>query len=228
MRILLSFFILLGLIEDGRAVSSFIPFTEGFDLGSSNWLNVSSAAPTYSSTGGVANTGYIFTSGTVGASNFGSIVFRGNNSASASGGAFVGNWITAGVQNFQTYVWHNAPVALNFYVRFDKGSGWAADSNNFLVSPSTWTLLDIPIIDSLGGSGQAFQSYEGATGFLPIFSDIKNIQIALGSGQDASTIGQTYTIGVDNVSIMPEPTVGWLMGVGFGVLILGCRKQKAA
>lgn len=168
----------------------------------------------------------MISTGTIDTSGLGAIVFRGNNAAGASGGAFVGNWLTSGVTNFQTYVWHNAPVSLNFYVRFDKGFGYAADSNNLLVSPNTWTLLDIPITDSLGTSGQAFQSYEaaGPTGFATIFSDIKNVQIALGSAQDASTNGQTYTVGLDGVSIVPEPDTSWLFGLGILLAFVRLRR----
>jgi len=226
MKFLLSCFILLGAIENGGAVSSFLPFSEGFDVGSSNWLNGSSAVPNYSSTGGVGNTGYIFTSATIDTSGFGPIVFRGNNANSASGGAFVGNWLAAGVNQFSAYVWHNAPVDLNFYVRFDKGAGNAASSNMIQVAANTWTLLSIPIVDSLGLSGQVFQSYGavGSGGFNTIFSDIKNVQIALAATQDASTSGQTYTIGLDSASVIPEPSVGAMTVVG--LLGLGLLRRR--
>jgi hypothetical protein len=229
MKLLLSCFILLGVIENGRAVSSLLPFTERFDLGSSNWLNGSSAVPNYSSTGGVANTGYVFTSATIDTSGFGPIVFRGNNANSASGGAFVGNWLAAGVNQFSAYVWHNAPVDLNFYVRFDKGAGSAASSNMITVAANTWTLLNIPIVDSLGLSGQVFQSYGavGSGGFNTIFSDIKNVQIALAATQDARTSGQTYTVGLDSASVIPEPSVGVMTVVGlFGLGLLRRRAVK--
>jgi len=227
MKFLLSCFILLGAIENGGAVSSLLPFSEGFDVGSSNWLSGSSAVPNYSSTGGVGNTGYIFTSATIDTSGFGPIVFRGNNANSASGGAFVGNWLAAGVNQFSAYVRHNAPVDLNFYVRFDKGAGNAASSNMIQVAANIWTLLSMPIVDSLGLSGQVFQSYGavGSGGFNTIFSDIKNVQIALAATQDGSTSGQTYTIGLDSASVIPEPSVGAMTVVG--LLGLGLLRRRA-
>lgn len=209
----------------GVSAVSLLPFTENFDSGTSSWLNGSNQALGYASTGGVGDSGYVFTNGTIDTGGLGSIVFRGSNSAGASGGAFVGNWLTAGVTSFRTYVWHNAPVSLNFYIRFDKGFGSAADSNNLLVSPNTWTLLDIPIVDSVGTSGQVFQSYEaaGPSGFATIFGDIKNIQIALGSVQDAVTNGQSYTVGLDGVSIVPEPATGVLLVLA-GMVLSGLRR----
>jgi len=225
MKLLIAGILVLGLAQTGQAVSV-LPFTEGFEVNTSNWLSGISQAPNWSATGGAGGSGAIFTSGTIDTSGFGPIIFRGNNVATASGGAFVGNWIAAGVAEFRAYVWHDAPVALNFYARFDKGAGSAASSNNFLVSPTTWTLLNIPISDSLGNSGQIFQSYgaAGPSGFNSIFSDIKNIQIALGAAQDASTHGQMYTVGLDSVSIVPEPSTVWLLGLG--LLCLVARRQN--
>jgi hypothetical protein len=218
-KILFSCFVLAVLIADGRAVTV-LPFTEGFDSGASNWLNGGFQTPNYASSGGLFNSGYISTSATIDTTGFGPIVFRGNNSTSASDKAFVGDWLLAGVSEFSAYVWHNAPVALNFYARFDKGAGSAASSNNFLVAPSIWTQINILILDSLGTTGQIFQSYgaAGAGGFNTIFSDIKNVQIALGAAQDASTHGQTYTVGLDSVSIVPEPGTGMLLMLGLGLV----------
>ena len=219
LRLIFGCFVLAVLIADGRAVTV-LPFTEGFDSGASNWLNGGFQTPNYASSGGLFNSGYISTSATIDTTGFGPIVFRGNNSTSASDKAFVGDWLLAGVSEFSAYVWHNAPVALNFYARFDKGAGSAASSNNFLVAPSIWTQINIPILDSLGTTGQIFQSYgaAGAGGFNTIFSDIKNVQIALGAAQDASTHGQTYTVGLDSVSIVPEPGTGMLLMLGLGLV----------
>lgn len=213
-----------GLVQTACAVSV-LPFTENFEVSSSSWLNGINQVPVFSPGGGVGGSGSIFTSGTIDPSGFGPIVFRGNSTNAASGGAFVGNWLTAGITEFSAYVWHDAPVALNFYARFDKGFGSAASSNNFLVAPSTWTQINIPILDSLGTSGQIFQSYgaAGPAGFNSIFSDIKNIQIALGAAQDASTHGQTYTVGLDSVSIVPEPGTGSL-GL-LGLIVLGAYRR---
>ena len=70
-----------------------VPFTENFASGASNWLNGSSAAPDWSATGGVDGGGYISAPGAISSGGFGTIVFRGNASADASGDAFVGDWL---------------------------------------------------------------------------------------------------------------------------------------
>lgn len=197
-----------------------VPFTEGFPTNAANWLNGSGTAATWISSGGSDGGGYISASGTIDTNGFGPIVFRGNNAADASGDAFVGNWITGGVTLFTAYVRHNAPTNLFFYVRLDRGTGNAASSNPLEVAPNTWTQLSIPIIDSLGTNGQVFQSYGGAgpAGFGLIFSNIQNIQVALSSGQDPITVGQTYTIDLDQPAIVPEPATVALLGLALAIL----------
>ena len=226
-RLIFGCLVCVGLIENGRAAVS-LPFTEGFDSGDSNWLNGAGGSPGYALNGGFAGSGYIFTSAKIDTSGFGPIIFRGNNSTSASDKAFVGDWLSAGVSEFSAYVWHDAPVALNFYARFDRGQGNAASSNNHLVAPSTWTLLKIPIVNSLGTTGQVFQSYgaAGASGFSTIFNSINNVQIALGASQDSSTHGQTYTVRLDGVSIVPEPGTRILVEIAAIAIALGRRHRK--
>ncbi|MBZ0171820.1 MAG: hypothetical protein K8E66_05525, partial [Phycisphaerales bacterium] len=79
------------------------PFTETFDNGANNWLGGDFLPPTEFATGGVGDSGYIssqtgFEFNEKGAFN---TVFRGNKGllpgTDASGGAFVGDWIDAGV-----------------------------------------------------------------------------------------------------------------------------------
>ena len=95
------------------------------------------------------------------------------------------------------------------------------------MAPSTWTLLSVPILDSLGTSGQIFQSYgaAGPGGFNSIFSDIKNVQIALGASQDVSTHGQTYNVSLDTVAMVPEPSANALCGLA-AALWMRLRRKK--
>jgi hypothetical protein len=201
-----------------------VPFTEDFATNNSNWLNGASSSAAWFASGGVTDSGYIGYAGNVTTSGFGPIVFRGNGANDASGDAFVGNWLDSGISHFSAFLRHDAPVDLNFYLRFDKGGGAAASSNPISAAPNTWTELTIPIIDSLGTQGEVFQSYgaAGPTGFTSIFSSIANVQVALSSTQNPSVIGNTYNIGLDRVSVVPEPGAIGLAG-GAGLLLLGLR-----
>ena len=199
-----------------------VPFTEDFATGNANWLNGSSAPASWSPTGGVDGGGYISASATVDTNGFGPIVFRGNNSADASGDAFVGDWIAGDVTSFTAYVRHDAPTNLYFYVRLDRGSGNAASSSPLEVAPNTWSPLVIPITNSLGTNG-VFQSYGAAgTNFNAIFTNIQNVQIALSAGQNPVTAGQTYSISLTKVATVPEPPALSLLA-GAAALLIACR-----
>jgi hypothetical protein len=182
-----------------------VPFTENFASGASNWLNGSSAAPDWSATGGVDGGGYISAPGAISSGGFGTIVFRGNASADASGDAFVGDWLAGGVSTFSAFISHEAPVALNFYARLDAGAGRAGSSIDITVPPGAWFQLNIPIVES------SFQSFgaagTGTAAFNSVFSGIQNVQIALSSTQDPSTAGQTYDVSLDRVATVPEPGI---------------------
>ncbi len=198
-----------------------VPFTEDFTSGASNWLNGSSAAPTWSATGGVSDGGYISAPGAISGTGFGTIVFRGNAAADASSDAFVGNWLTGGVTTFSAYVKHDAPVPLNFYARLDAGSGRAGSSVDFSVPVGSWFQLNVPIVDA----PTSFQSY-GAGAFSNVFSSILNVQIALSTVQDPSTAGQTYNVSLDQVATVPEPALSALLGLGMftaGLVVLRRR-----
>ncbi len=223
LRFILGCFALLGLIENGRAVST-LPFTESFEVNSSGWVYGTSTSPTWVANGGAEGSAYISGSASVSGTGFGTIVFRANNANNASGDAFVGNWLSAEVTAFSAYVRHNADVALNFYARFDAGSGRAASSVNFLVNPNSWTFLELPISNET----TSFQSYgaagAGATAFNSIFGGIQNVQIAL--AVDQANAGKTVTVDLDGVSMVPEPNVGTLTAIASLVLFLGRRYRK--
>ncbi|MEY2852756.1 MAG: hypothetical protein RL549_1455 [Verrucomicrobiota bacterium] len=222
MKKLGSLLLWLALAQAGQAVSV-LPFTESFEASSSGWVYGTSSAPAWSATGGVGNSGFISAPATVSGSGFGAIVFRGNDANNASGDAFVGNWLTAGVTTFSAYVRHNADVALNFYARFDAGAGRAGSSVNFLVNPNSWTLLQLPILNEI----TSFQSYgaagTGQAAFNTIFGGIQNVQIAL--SVDTVNAGKTVTLDLDGVSMVPEPTASVLL-MAAGAALLASRRLR--
>lgn len=218
--VLLTICFSVSLFMTGRALM--VPFTEDFTAGASNWLDGSSAAPTWSGTGGVEGGGYISAPGLISGTGFGSIVFRGNAAADASGDAFVGNWLGGGVTTFSVYVKHDALVPLNFYARLDAGSGRAGSSVDFSVPVGSWFQLNVPIVDA----PTSFQSY-GAGTFSTVFSSILNVQIALSTIQDPSTAGQTYNVSLDQVATVPEPsTIGLVVSGLMGLTLLHRRRSR--
>lgn len=216
------FLVFLGWLGNLQAVSV-LPFTESFEVNSSGWVYGTSTAPIWAASGGAVGNGYISASASVIGTGFGTIVFRANDANNASGDAFVGSWLVAGVNTFSAYVRHNADVALNFYARFDAGAGRAGSSVNFLVSPNSWTLLQLPIVNEI----TSFQSYgaagTGQAAFNTIFGGIQNVQIALAA--DTANAGKTVTIDLDGVSMVPEPTASGLL-IAAGAALLASRRLR--
>jgi hypothetical protein len=189
------------------------PFTETFATDNSNWLTGPTNAlvgATWASTGGVDGGGYIQGVATNSPGSFsGPVIFRGNASSDASGDAFVGDWLTGGVTLFTAYVRHDASTSLDFYVRLAANNfGAGASSINITVLPNTWTQLNVPIVTN------SFQSF-GSSSFNTIFSSVQDVQIALTANP---ADGVTYNIGLDNVSVVPEPSTVGLLGLGAALL----------
>jgi hypothetical protein len=216
-------------VASHTASAAVVEYTETFDTNASGWLNGVSAAPTYNATGGVGNSGYIayttsFTSGTAG--SFGApplqVLFRGNDAANASGDAFVGNWLTAGVQSFSVTVRHNYTSTLNLYARFDAGFGAGASlaaDPAYAIAPNTWTTITVPITDS----NPPFSSY-GAGSFSSVFANVQNVQ--LGLYVPPSTTFTDLRMDLDNVKVaIPEPTSVGLLAGGAGMLMFRRRRN---
>ena len=219
---LFGYLVFFGWMEMLQAVSV-LPFTESFEVNPSGWVYGTSTSPTWVASGGAAGPAYISGSASVIGTGFGTIVFRANDANNASGDAFVGNWLSAGVTAFSAYVRHNADVALNFYARFDAGAGRAGSSVNFLANPNSWTLLELPIANEI----TSFQSYgaagTGQAAFNTIFSGIQNVQIALAA--DTANAGKIVTVDLDGVSMVPEPTASVLLALA-GTTLLASRRLR--
>jgi hypothetical protein len=217
---------LLFLAVSGPPASALVvPFTEDFSAGNSSWsTGNTNVAAGWSAAGGVLDGSYITSTGTVLTTGFGAIVFRGNAAADASGDAFVGDWLTGGVGAFSAFVRHDAPTSLNFYARLDAGAGRAGSSIDFSVPSGTWFQLNIPILDA----PTSFQSY-GAGTFATVFNNIQNVQIAISTNQAPAVVGQTYNIGLDQVSVVPEPSTFSLLGLGAIAVTFFCfRRRKSS
>lgn len=209
-----------------------VPFTEDFTSGASNWLNGASAAPTWSATGGVGNSPYIsytspdFTSG--GSSPFPpfpppfQLMFRANSSANASGGAFVGDWLSGGVSSLSVAVRHNYDSTLHFYSRLASTGGAGASlafDDAFALAPNTWTTINIPIVES----DPPFLGYGSGT-FSSTFSNIQNLQFGL--YLPANTTFTGLRMDIASASVVPEPGTIGLVAFGLTGLVLLHRRRS--
>lgn len=232
MKLLPRFVFTSALALGAVCASAVTPFTETFDAGASGWLAGTSAAPTYNTSGGVGDSGYISFTSTItsGASGpFGApplqILFRANDAANASGDAFVGNWLEDGIQSFSVTVRHNYSETLNLYARFDAGAGRAASlayDASYAIAPDTWTTITISIADG----NPPFLSY-GAGSFDSVFSNIQNLQVGLYLPASTTLAGLRFDLdNVTTVTAVPEPASLALFMVGGLATVAAARRQR--
>ncbi len=187
------------------------PFTETFDNGANNWLGGDFLPPAEFASGGVGDSGYIATQTgfEFNASGDFNTLFRGNKGffpgTDASGGAFIGDWIGAGVTNLRFSIRHDIPEPITVFVRFAADTGGAAFPGavaiNFApVLAGVWTEVSIDI----SPSNPAFVTFEDSS-FENVFSNIGFIQIGVAVPDALIGDPRLFSVGLDNVSIVPAP-----------------------
>src|SRR5262245_4474408 len=130
----------LALAAPAAAVT--MPFTEDFSVNASGWLNATSGPLTWNASGGPDGGAYV-SSTLASLSGNGTIQFRANDSANASGDAFVGNWLASGVSVLSADVIHDAPVPITFFFRFAGAGAMVGFAPP--VAPNTWTTISVII-----------------------------------------------------------------------------------
>jgi len=194
------------------------PFTETFEGGAANWRNANGTTELdWFASGGPDGSAYA--SGVLnlsGASGFFPPTFmRAQENFDSSGGAFVGNWIAAGVVGFAFDIRHDLPEPITITTRFatpDNNPG-ASTESPFMVMPNTWTRItldltpDSPDIISFG-SGD----------YQMVFEDIGRIQFGL--NVPASLAGQNIDgrFDIDNAGVIVPAPGSLALALGLGLL----------
>ena len=187
------------------------PFTEDFNSSSSAWRDSAGTQDlSWINIGGpdggaFSSTTFNFVNS---AANARPVLFRGQDEFNSSAGAFVGDWVVGGVNEFSTFVYHDAPTALNYFVRFSGPANSPGSAKVFAipVQPNTWTELNLALPDP----GLIF---EGPFTYEQVFSNIGHVQIGV-SAQGVAGLNQVIHFGLDKVSIVPEPATLVLLGGG--------------
>ena len=196
------------------------PFTEDFGSGAAGWTNFNNSAPLTAVASGGPDGG-AYTAGSfnfVGqAANATPVVVRGEGGF--SGGAFVGDWISAGVVSMSVWVRHDAPVPLTYFSRMAQTPFPGAIAVSFApVAPNTWTQLQFGI----NAANPQFINFE-MSDFATIFSNIGRVQFGVMVPSSLAGVDQAFTFEYDKVSIVPAPA-------GLGVLglagLLGVRRRR--
>ncbi len=213
---------LLAISFGQSAFGATVPFTEDFSTDAANWVDGASNPITWNASGGPGDSSFV--SSTV---NFVSlpdagaaIAFRGKDSLDASGDAFVGDWISDGVDNIQYWVKHDAGFPLPFFVRLAPNAGFPG-SNIIMfntVPSDVWTLLNFSV-DAMNPA----LILEGGT-FDSNFANIGRFQIGPNVPTGMGGLDQVITVSLDQVSIVPEPTT--LALIVSGLAVVGLRRRK--
>lgn len=202
------------------------PFTETFSSTASNWSTAASPLthPTYVPTGGPDGSTFARTSFPLANSVSGDqpLVFRGQNNFNSSGGAFIGNWLGAGVEELNVSIRHNGSAPVTFYVRLAPflapnivGPG-VVSIFPVAVQPNTWTTLSLAIDPS-----SAF-IYE-AGDFYSNFTNVARVQFGFLVNNDIAGSATPLQVDIDNVGIVPAPGAAAL---GLGTLALAARRRR--
>lgn len=216
-----------------QARAAIVPFTENFATNAADWRQADgTTALSWNALGGpdassYASAPFSFLNQGPGARP---AILRAHDeygTGGSSGGAFVGNWLAEGVTGFSTWVRHNAPVPLSFYVRYaDPNNSPAAASFEFApILPNTWTKLTFNI--AFGTPNLFLEGPPSLSFYNQIFDSIGHVQIGAETPGELAGNPLTYTFDVDQPTLLPEPaTASFVILVG-GMALLGRRSRKS-
>jgi hypothetical protein len=232
MRIIIGTVLMNTIVYSSTAVQAVtVPFTEHFADDVSNWADPTGLALlTYVSSGGpddssYASTDFAFDGAGGGEAGSSVVLFRGQDEFASSDDAFFGNWIADGVGRMTAQVRHNAPLPLNFFVRFSgPGNFPGAVAVQFVpVFPNTWTTLDF----DMSHGNPHFVTFEGSN-YGAVFSNVGHLQIGVSIPAALAEDTTAYTFGLDQVSVLevPEPSA-WLLALGAAAGISAWRRRRA-
>jgi hypothetical protein len=187
-------------LQVAPASAATVPFTEGFTTGDSGWRgNPNTVGSLDWSSEGYVSEDFNFVGSTAGGQ--GPVLFRGP--ASASGGNFVGNWLTDGVREISFSVRHDSAIPIQFFARFVSPMGFpGAVAVNFtpVVSSSDWTEL----VFSIDPTNPQFVSFEGSD-FATVFASIGTVQFGVVVPEGLAGVDLSVQFDVSSVSAVPEP-----------------------
>lgn len=214
------------LVGAAASAAPSLGFTETFEGGPNGWTNTTRTGLDHLSSGGVGDTAYVSTAWEASSiGEQGTTIFRGEQSRGASGLAFTGNYLSAGVTELSLSVRHDASEPMGVFVRF---AGIANFPGVFFFAPApiqsgVWTDVSFSIDPANPLFGAEGDPSEWGTMFNSVFSNVANVQVVF-TRMPGSELAGPVTFGLDNVSIIPAP------GAGASVLLLaglaGARRRR--
>ena len=207
-----------------------LPFTEDFAADVAGWEDAFGAPLTFQPTGGPDGSSYASSEfnyfGFSGSFGGGPVTFRANDSDNASGDAFVGNWLTAGVQQVSVFVYQDTGFDLTYFLRVATAFNFpgAVFDNPAIVPSGQWTELVFDI-----DPNSPLCTGEGpGSGCATALSNVGNLQFGTSAPLALTELDQVFLLGLDQVTItaVPEPGTTVLLGMGIACLA-GLRRHRA-
>jgi len=198
------------------AVAATVPFTEDFVADAAGWRDASlvSELDWFASGGPDAGS---FASGQF---NFVALepnstpaVIRAQDEFNASGGAFLGDWLSDGVTEVSFQIRHNGSGPMTFFTRFSGPANFpGAVALEFAPVPANqWTQITVAI-----DPNNPAIILEGFP-FDAVFGNIGHVQIGVAAGAMAG-VDQDVRFDIDKVSFIPEPASLVLLTLGAFVI----------
>lgn len=205
-----------------------VPYTEDFP-NTAGWTNASNGALNGVASGGPDGGSYVLTSfnyfGFTNQFGGGPVIFRGQDETNASGLAFVGDWITGGVDSLSIWVRQNTTETLTYFVRVASTFNFpgAVINSTTAVLPNTWTLVTFDIDPS---NPLCFP--EGGT-CASALANVAHVQFGTNAPVALTLLNQPFTFDLDKVSIssVPEPGVALLLASSLAGLAWQGRRRTA-
>lgn len=205
------------------ASASVVPFTETFSTGTSNWTSGDNSDLNWFSFG--ALDGSSFASSTLDlntAGPFGLTLLRGQANTNASNGAFVGDYLSSGINRLEFDFRHSAGQDLNIALRVSTPMnfpGFAVELNESVAS-GEWVTLSFDLF--FGNPLITFEGPPSPEAFASVMENVGNLQISANRPEGLST-PLFANFDVDNVRIVPAPSS--LAMLGFGGLVATRRRR---
>jgi hypothetical protein len=205
-----------------------IGFVEDFTANVAGWEDNVNNPLTHAASGGVDGGGYASTTfnylGYTSPFGGGPVTFRGSLADNASGGAFVGDYLSEGVGGIQITFRHNAPEDLTLFMRVSSAFNFpgAVIAQTISAPANTWTDI-LFTVDPLS----PFCIGEGVS-CAAALADVANIQFGTNAPAGLVDDDFAYTLDIDKVTILPipEPGTALLLGLGLAGLHVAGRRAE--
>jgi hypothetical protein len=208
-----------------------VPFLEDFSTSgdAASWRNATVQGVDWVASGGPDGGAHIATTlsyfGFENPFGGGPVVFRAQDEFGASGGAFEGDWLAAGVGEVRAFVRHDTGFELNFFLRVATSFNipGAVFEDDVTVPSGVWTQVTWTI-----DPASPLCSGEGVT-CEEALADVGHFQVGTDAPPGLVAIDEELALQLDRVELAaPEPAGALLAATGALALALTARARRRA